>query len=221
MSIALSSLRTKAKQRADKESSEFVSTSEWTSYINSAYKELYDILVNANEDYYTTSTNLTITSGSSVALPATFYKLRGVDASGDGGSTFYTIKPFDFLQRNNKNISRISPIYSELEKSYRIIGSNLHIVPTDNATGTYRIWYVPKTTELSSEGDTAEGVNGWEEYIIVTAAMMALSKEESDITALLLEQQKLKQRIDLMSSNRDIGYPAKIQNTRKMKFYEF
>ena len=45
MSITLAELRTQARNRADMESSEFVTDTELTDYINSSIAELHDILI--------------------------------------------------------------------------------------------------------------------------------------------------------------------------------
>ena len=62
-----------------------------------------------------------------------------------------------------------------------MMGSNLRIQPTDNAVGSYQMWYVPTLTALSSDSDTVDSVMtraGWEEYVIIEAAIKCLAKEE-------------------------------------------
>ena len=48
-------------------------------------------------------------------------------------------------------------------------------------------------------------MNGWEEYVVNSAAMDALAKEESDVSVLAAQQQALLQRIQVMAANRDTG----------------
>ena len=50
--MALAQIRLKAKQRADRVNSNFVTDPEWDSYINQAAFELYDLLVTEYEDYF-------------------------------------------------------------------------------------------------------------------------------------------------------------------------
>lgn len=50
-----------------------------------------------------------------------------------------------------------------------------------------------------------DGIAGWEEFIVIDAAIKALIKEESDITALVLQRQELVDRIQGMAEGRDAG----------------
>ncbi len=64
------------------------------------------------------------------------------------------------------------------------------------------------------DSTTVDGVSGWEEYIVLDAALKAMGKEESDPS--LLGQQKLamKQRLIDMAENRNIGSPATISDVQ-------
>jgi len=211
MAETLSSLRTRVRARADMKNSNFVEDSELNQYINSSYQELYDLLVASFEDYYTAApTSFTIASGSNTyTLPADFYKLRGVDFSSDG-SNYYTMMPFDFANRNNLNNNVGVLALSQYQNQYRIVGDKIYITPEDNAAGSYRIWYVPRATVLTVDASTLDGINGWEEYVVVDAARKCLAKEESDTSFLVQEKEMLRQRIIAMSARRDAGMPKSI-----------
>jgi len=221
MSVTLATMRSRVRQRADMEESEFVQDSELNQYINSSYQELYDILVTSFEDYYTLPpVSFTIaTSTDYYTLPADFYKLRGVDASLDGSTYYYTLMPFDFLNRNRNNDNLIAADYSATDRKYRIVGSRIYVTPADNAPGSYRIWYVPSATVLTSDSSTLDGINGWEEYVVVDAARKCLDKEESDTRALVVEKEALRQRIIAASARRDAGMPKSISDVNSSVFY--
>jgi hypothetical protein len=191
--------------------SNFVEDSELNQYINSSYQELYDLLVASFEDYYTLApVTFSISSGSNTySLPADFYKLRGVDCSLDSVN-YYTMQPFDFANRNNFNQSVGVLNAGQYQNQYRIVGDKIYITPEDNAVGSYRIWYVPRATTLALDSSTLDGINGWEEYVVVDAARQCLDKEESDTQALMLEKEALKQRIITMAARRDAGMPKSI-----------
>ena len=95
----LSELRTLALQRADKENSRFISTAEANNYINLAYGELYDLLVSQFADYYSTTVNFTLSGTNTYALPADFYKIRGLDYL-ISANNYVTVFPFNFNERN-------------------------------------------------------------------------------------------------------------------------
>lgn len=129
------------------QNSNFVTDSELDIYINNSYLELYDIVVSRFEDYYTTSTTFNIASGNTEALPADFYKLRGVDYN--VGGTFYEMRKWNFNDRNilDRPYNILYTRYLDYRR-YRIVGSNLQIIPEDKATGDYRLWYVPLATRM-------------------------------------------------------------------------
>ena len=79
-----------------------------------------------------------------------------------------------------------------------------------------RISYIPRMTSLLQDTDYTmnQGVNGWLEYVIVDAAMKAMMKEESDITALAAMKMALIKRIEETATNRDAGLPDTISDVR-------
>lgn len=312
--ITLSSLREQVRQRADMQNSNFISDTELDGYINSSYKELYDIVVSRFEDYYTTSSLFTISAGNTEALPDDFYKVRGVDYN--YGGSFYELRKWNFNDRNilDRPYNILSSRYIDYRR-YRLIGNNVQIVPEDKATGDYRLWYIPFATDMVvgvlatlttqdvtytsalglyedgngitiefTSGGTAgaevvtvagqaisvqieDGVstsqnvvdaitgdvtasalvtaqvagsdlqtqtvfgptnlsggivqvdgqtfNGWEEYIVIDAAMKCLVKEESDVSVLFGQKQALLDRIEKMASNRDAGEPEKVTDINR------
>jgi hypothetical protein len=210
MSTTLLNMRERVRARADMKNSSFVEDDELTQYINSSYQELYDLLVASFEDYYTaTPLSINITSGNSFDLPVDFYKLRGVDGKLDNNN-FFTLQPFNFAERN-VNRQGLGIINSNIwYTQYRIVGNKILITPEDNATGNYRLWYIPRCPILVSDIDTLDGINGWEEYVVVDAARKCLAKEESDTSGLVQDKEMLRKRIEAMAARRDAGMPKTI-----------
>lgn len=56
---------------------------------------------------------------------------------------------------------------------------------------------------------TVDGVSGWEEYIIIDAAIKCKDKEESDVVVLAGRKADMKKRIEGIAANRDPGTAAK------------
>lgn len=219
MSVTVASLILRAQQRADMENSKHVSDAEWLTYIDIGYKALYDVLVSKFEDYYTTTTTFTVASGDSTApLPTDFYKMRGLDRA-DGGSDYYSLRPFNFENRNRKGFYQR---YRGIEPSvqYRIMSGSLIFEPTDQAAGNYKLWYIPAATSITSTAQTIDGVNGWEEFIVITAAMKALIKEESDVSVLAAEQNDIRARIEHMAQSRDAGQTERISDVSHNGYHE-
>lgn len=205
----LANIRTQVRERCDIENSEFITDSELNSYINLSYADLYDKLVSAFEDYYLTSTTSTVSAGSSsFSVPNDFYKLKAVDYQLSDGN-FVSLNKFNFSERNNK-YNNTGSLNNNYNIRYRLVGNTIELIPTNQATGTYKIWYVPVYTTLSSDSDTLDGVNGWEEYIIVDACIKCLTKEESDTSEFQRQKQYQLKRLEEMKINRDIGQPDTI-----------
>jgi hypothetical protein len=79
-SVSLLSLRTQVRKRADVEGETVRHTNaEINGYINLAWNELYELVADTNEDYYSSQATLTTTAGVDiVALPVSFLRLRYV-----------------------------------------------------------------------------------------------------------------------------------------------
>ena len=208
--ITLATLKTRCRERADMVDSEFIPDTELLTYINASYTELYDILVSKFEDYFVAPpTSFTIAAAATYyTLPSDFYKLRGVDYS-LGGSEYVALRKFNFNERNQNRVSnRIARRQPKV--SYRIVGNNLYMEPGDLAPGSYRLWYTPACTLLVDDTDTLDGVNGWEEYVVVDTAIKMMAKEESDTIQLERERARLLERIEQMAQNRDYDQPERI-----------
>lgn len=232
--LSLGQVREMSKQRADRTNSNFVTDSEWNTYINQSYFELYDILTTTYEDYYTSTqalfvtdgssqqfslpdgikTFLTITGSSFVAKP--MYKLLGVDCGlALSSNAWVTLHKFDFIDRNRFVFPNITSTFlGVFNLRYRLFGNTLFFIPTPSAGQYLRLWYIPRMATLLQDTDLVDGVSGWTEYIIVDAAIKAMQKEESDVTALMLQKQALIDRIQAAAMNRDAGQPDTISNTR-------
>jgi hypothetical protein len=196
--FSLATLRARAQQESDNVNSGFIASTgsapvEWTALINSSYKELYGAIVQAyGNDYYVAAPYTFQTDGVNkfFSLPTDFFKLLGVDLQVGATNLWVTLKPFQFLERNR----------------FGLVNS-----PIPMAGQTLQLWYVPSLTELSGDSDvTVDIPNGWEEYIIIDAALKALDKEEADVSVKMARKAAIIQRIDAEAENRDAGSPGRI-----------
>lgn len=212
--ITLANLRTRARDRANMENSGFVSDSIFNSYINYSISDLRDkIASKVGEDYFATSSSSTLTAGQeTISLPADFYKLLWVEILGEDGN-YYQLKRFEVSEKPITYNGLSSPW---MGIRYRLRADNLWLQPAANTGGkTIRLWYVPLPTELSADGDTLNGYNGWDEYIVLHAARKALVKEEQDVTDLDGELIVFNQRLESMIPNRDQAQPMKIYDNQR------
>lgn len=186
-------LRTRARQLADIESDNHVSDSELTGIINNAIRSVYDILVNeAPDHYYSTTVNISPTVISTGIYPITtlmagadFYKIENIYSSESGG------------------FRMLVPLQGSDLAAYR---------PADNQLNL-RIVYVPHATTLVSDSDTFDGINGWEDLVVVNAAIRIKAKREESPGYLVAEKRELEERIRRMSP-RDLGHPRYVMRNK-------
>lgn len=219
----LSNMRLQVRQRADQANSQFVSDQELNTYIDQSYRELYDLLIEKyGDDYYVANpyTYTLSTNTQAYPLPNDFYKLLLVEVALNASdpNSWVTIKKYNRIQQNLLNFPNVYTFYGVTNLRYRLTGSNLYIIPPPTGGETLRIWYNPRPNQLLNDTDIADMVSGWEEYIVIDAAIKAMVKEESDISALALQKQAIIKRIEEAAENRDVGEPETVSDSRRKNF---
>lgn len=190
-SFTLAQLRTKVRERADIENSTFIDDTELNGYISASYARLHELLVQSGIAYFESEQTITTVAGTaSYALPAAYYATIGVDFQRSTGQYL----PLRRIMVQERNMFPASA--ADRSFAYRIVGSNVVLYPTPSAVQTYRHLYVPIATNLSADGDTVDGIAGWEELIINDAARKCLAKEESDTSAIEREIARDEARIE-------------------------
>jgi len=169
--ITLGDLITRVRQEADMVNSQFVTDPEIVTYLSSSYKELYDLLVTAYGEDYEVAQALTITTngtdflyplpdGSLYSGAAAFYKLLGVDLqlSPNNPAGYVTIKTFPFSERNRFAVPNFASFWGFTNVRYRLQGNNLWLTPLPAIGAVFRIWYIPRPTDLifSVQGVTTD-----------------------------------------------------------------
>lgn len=230
MGIAcLGNIRLQAQQRADRINSNFVTLSEWNKYISLSYKELYDILVQKYGDDYYVSLPYTYTTTGAIdpnynasvyPLPSNFYKLLLVEVALNPSdpNSWVTLRQYERIQQNLWNFPNVYTFYGITNLRYRLTGTQLQIVPIPSGNQTLRIWYAPRPAILVYDTDTFDGISGYEEYVIIDAAIKALKKEESDCTELMAEKAAMIQRINSAAENRNVMEPQRVSDSRMRNF---
>lgn len=61
-----------------------------------------------------------------------------------------------------------------------------------------------------------DGVNGFDEFIVLDAAINILSKEESDTTRLERERAKIENDLRMMAEDRDAAFPGQVQDSQQL-----
>ena len=232
--INLGMLRYQSQLRSDKLNSDFLTTDEWNININKSMFRLFDTLVTKyGEDFflaspYTISTtgakNYPLPDGSNAfavgnVIPPRVYKLLGVDCGvAVGNNAWVTLPRYNWIDRNRF-------IYPQLQAnalgvfnlSYRQMGDSLYFIPNPSAGQFIQIWYVPVMNMMLQDTDMLSfSISGWDEFVVIDAAIKALTKEESFDQANMLKQERAEilERIETTAANRDAGQPNTISDVR-------
>jgi hypothetical protein len=203
----IAQLITRAKERADMESTTFVDDTEWQGYINNGYAELVDLLIDARIHQFETTATITTAAGTaSYAVPADHYRTLAVDYLLNS-TTYIEVPQLMFEERNNYQASVGGGAYG-----WRLVGENVVLYPTPQSVQTYRHTYIPAPADISavSTATNVNGIAGWEEYIVIYAALQARLKEEDHESAGELRErlQAMESRIEAMGHHR--GAPLRI-----------
>jgi hypothetical protein len=184
---------------------EFLPDAELLVCVNDGIRELWDLLVSADPNWglaSPASTSLTA-NDNTYTLPATFYRLAGVDRD-MGGSNYAALPSFNFEHRND-------PGYL----GYRLAGLELRVEPASRCAGSYRVWYVETAPELASTAATLDTrLAPWKRFIVLTAAISALTKEETDASPLIALRNGYVATIGPLMRNRDVGRPERVTDVR-------
>lgn len=198
--FSVANLELRARQRADMENSTFIGSAELTALVDRSFQELY-LKVAAEFDDLVVSPGpfpRTLTAGSyTYELPFDFLKLKGIMLEQNGYSHYFLSPITNLLEMEpymRGNFPRGRPTHYWLHGITTAISSpaQLTIFPIPDAEYTAQIYYVPNIG--LGEVDTTYGLAflaGWDEYVVITAAMKMRDKEEGDCTLLMAERNQL------------------------------
>lgn len=157
---------------------QFITDATINGWLNKALCNLWDMLIVADPDFAASApTNIVTTAGTpSYVVPADFYKHRGVDRV--LGTTRYPLEEY-------KQVERIGPQPSSRQVlprfSIRGNGTNTRIwFDPDPGAYTYELHYCTACPTLVADGDTFDGVSGWEDWPILKVVISMLNAEKQD-----------------------------------------
>ena len=212
--VTLRQLMTRARQRANDNTIQFVTDAELTDMISQSYAEFYDLVRGSTfgGQYYRSSKNITMVAGTaSYALPDDFCSVISVDCfitgTGDVGSMTRSAMRFQEEQRNmfrswpTGGWDQLTPIFYDLQ------GSNIAFIPAPQAAHIVGLNYVPTAAVLvSADGDSIDSINGWDEWIVLDVAIKLCQKSNKAerIGQLMPYLQRQEARIAAAAPQRDL-----------------
>lgn len=203
-SVALGTLVTRARQRADREEDGSISTNEWKSYISELYAELHKTVRAAR--YFETEATITATGASSYALPSDHLETITIDLVATDG-TRRCLTPLLALER---------PRYTGLTGTaykYALEGSNVVLYPNPSS-GTYKHLYVPQPTDYSGSADstTVDVINiDGEKFILWGVASIAQHKSDANQQRAIMERDKALSELQAWAAERMLDNPKRFE----------
>jgi hypothetical protein len=204
----LSTLRARVRFLGTYENSSRFTDALVNAEINAALGELYETMADAWEGYFdTSSTVATVAAQEHVDLPATFWRLRGVDILISG--KYRELTQIGFGERNHFQTSGRPQAYRTAAGGAR---GRLILYPTPNAVETIRINYVPTFTPFSADGDSFEFYTGFDDYIVTRTLLSLDQREERPLAERQQELERLRQRIVKAAGSRNAAEPPYLVN---------
>lgn len=213
----LANLRTDVRSKADVEGATTrhpnTRVDRW---INQGIAALRDLMIEVRgRPYFRKNPPATITTiegTTRYALPADFYQLISVRDS-ELGEFMVDFNVSNEAILRMPNIGRSVPTAYELQPGY------IELLPSPGGGRDIILDYIPVMTDLVADGDTLDGYQGWEDYVVAFAAREIGIKDDEKglVKACEDDMAMLTARIRKLAPKRDQFRPQRVRNTRGMR----
>jgi hypothetical protein len=151
--------------------------------INQSIQGFREAISNEGNQHYLVSSSGTLTAGATSphsflsldlsAISPSIVRTFGFDVTVDG--VVHTLDHRPFTERNIWG----GPTTTGIPRNWaHYQTAKLAIQPAPNAAYPYTIWYLPVLADLSADGDTFDGVSGWEEWIVWDVVCKLLIRDQ-------------------------------------------
>lgn len=232
-SVAATDLISRIIFRADATSSApgFTSSAEQYYLLNSCYKRLWNKLVDARgNEYFAQEFSFVTVSGTSAvpldyaisgpyvaAAAKPFFELISIQiANGNPGTVWRRMKMWEHAELDYLRVMTGARQAPWTMIKHRVIDTNLVLMPTPRNAFAVKGYYMPTAPTLvasnpsTGQSTTMDGVNGFEDWIVLSGAIAIKEKKEHDITALLAERAMIDDEIARIKAERNAGAAAKV-----------
>lgn len=170
------------------------------SWINRSIARVYDLVWDAENDYYTDETDLSTTAGSdSVLLPSDFKKLIGI-ARQDGGDyrRLHRMRQHEWIRWEGQ---------SGKPTHYRLQRGNLRLAAKPDAVYALRMYYLPVAPTLTLDADTFDSIDYFDELVIADVLLKCGVRDERQTGDLKDNVDRLEKQVRSRADGRDSGEP--------------
>lgn len=217
--VALSVLRTKCRRLSNMETIDqanaFITDAELTERLNANLRTVYDLLVEARSAgfYRSVYSFSTVAGTQAYALPAAFMAILGARISPSTGQ-FY-----DLVDVTESEVTTYDPVTTgALPTRYQLRGANIALLPTPSSAFTVELAYLPAFVALVADGDTFDGVCGFEEAAVWRTVAEMLAKDQVDPSFALARAAEWDARIQKMAAARDVASPPRVERRYRKRW---
>lgn len=196
-------------------------------YINQSIARLYTILDRCDDTYYQKRSNITTTSGTGIyALPLDFWTLKQVAVQVSNNIQFvarqYMLSEGPWLQTIGV-WSAGFPVYYRICSLAGVGGDLDGIEFAPRPTGNYvvTITYAKSPQRLGLGNDFFDGKAGYEEWVILDAAIKARRKQNTDATALMADKMEVENWILSSANRRDQSSPQRVTDSQTVDYFRW
>lgn len=190
-------IRNQAQVLADDENARLASVGQYNIWIDAAHAWLIDLLVSSGIYPSVSDTTIVTTGVGSEALPDRVYSILTVHRKLDGGE-LVKLRPMHLEDRERYDI----PDAPEALRYVFLSTGFLMLLPKPPVGQSYVVFHVSSVAKTTADTDLIDGVNGWEQLIVLDVAIKARLKEESSIRDLVAERDRVLARIERHKTNR-------------------
>lgn len=209
--VTVTNLTTRLRRAADIENAtDRFPDAELQDYLKTAHREWWDFLINngGGHLFETTHSVSTVADTATVALASDHYRMVGVDATVAGWTR--TLEPIPVGERNRYSAGGIS-WHGLTRIGYRVLGANLRLYPTPDAVYALTVHYLPEAeVDFGTGSNTVDGYNGWDEYVVLTAALNVLTKDNRRTEHVEKRLTRLEENVISSLGSMDVGEPPRV-----------
>lgn len=210
-------IKTRARRKADMESSPFIGTTEENDLFNEAYREVYALFAKNGLHMLKSSHSPTINGAATYTLPADF--LAVIHVFRVEGGTFYELHKVEEDQFGN-----ILSLTGNEADFYEILrtatnGRTIRFFPNP-ASGTYTVYYIPECPTLAADGDAVITFSNSDALLTCLLAKKFLAKENSSNDEVNAEFNRLYMEIQKEAQEVEMTQPGRVQDVRAMREYD-
>lgn len=210
---SLAQVRTLARLYADSgrgSGTPTITNSEANLLINQSLGEFYDLLVSArgHEHYLSEQTISTVAGTATYGTNA--YQVLSV-AINWGTNRLEEVPALNSVNERSEVLNWGTWGESN-HKAFRVRGAQIELFPTPTAVVSVVVRHIPPFTTLVADGDTFDGVNGWEKLIALKVAIEMRTIEGLPATFLTRLYEQERERIEELASQLAANHPVQIRD---------